>query len=111
MDELTTTQHSLEETASSTQGWASFPTVGKPKKGKSAALPIDDALICTPGGALAAGDVPAASVDGKVECPRCCLKVDAKALLQHMAGHILEKGVHVHVWCVQCFTCEQSRYS
>lgn len=106
MDELTTTQHVLEETASCTLGWAALPTVGKPKKGKPAALPLHGDLICTPGGALAVGDIPAASVDGKVECPRCCLKVGAKALVQHMAGHILENEVRVRVRCVQYFTSQ-----
>lgn len=55
---------------------------------------------CTSREALGAGEVLAASVDGKVECPLCFLETDPKKLLQHMAGHILENEVR--------FVCPES---
>eukprot|EP00904_Undaria_pinnatifida_P001324 jgi/Undpi1/11192/HiC_scaffold_30.g13490.m1 len=90
MDEMTTTLNVLQEIVENVQGWAAVPDVRKPPRGHQDPLPLHDDLTCTSREALGAGEVLAASVDGKVECPLCFLETDPKKLLQHMAGHILE---------------------
>lgn len=93
MDELITTQNVLQETAESVQGWTAVPDVRPAPRGHIAPLPLYESLVCTAGGALEAEEVPAASVDGKVECLLCFTEVGPKVLRQHMGGHILEDEV------------------
>lgn len=95
MEGLAATLTVLQQTAENVQDWAAFPDVNKPPRGKVAALPLHGDLTCTPGGALGAVEVLAASVEGKVEFPRCSLDVDAKKLLPHTAAHILENEVRL----------------
>lgn len=69
MDEMNTTLNVLQGIAENVQGWAAVPHVRKPPRGHQDPLPLRDDLTCTSRGALGAGEVLAASVDGKLECP------------------------------------------
>ena len=98
MSELTTTLSLLQDTVESLQGWAAVPVMRRPPRGNVALLPLHDDLTFTSGEKVVAEEVRAASLGGRLQCPLCLSEVVPKQMLQHMAGHIIEKKVRsIHV--------------